>query len=238
MSVLLPGNDDRITILGRTGTGKSVGAIFHLSRKDLTQDIWLGVDYKGDDHIAALIDAGAKLVGPEEKLPKKAGLYVVRPLFGDAASMEVFWRNVHRNRNVGVMVDEGYMVNESEAYDALHTQGRSLCIPMIVCSQRPRWVTRFVFSEASFFQVYALNDDDDWRRVAGFVPLPLAWDSARAAGRAGGTLAASLNPPPYYSYYYDTNRQALVKFSPVPPVEESINVIAKMLRAKRDRKVI
>lgn len=215
-----------------------MGGVYHLSRKDLRSETWLAVDYKGDDHIAALVDAGAIVIPIDDKIPTKPGLYVVRPDVDDATGIAKFWRNVHKRRNVGVYVDEGYMVEEDKAYDALLTQGRSLCIPMIVLSQRPRWVTRFVFSEATFFQVFALNDDDDWRRVAGFVPLPLAWDNARAAGRVAGTLAAALNPPSFYSYYYDTNTQSLVKFSPVPPVEESVGVIAKMVTAQRRRKVI
>lgn len=236
--IYLPGRNDRITILGRTGTGKTVGGVYHLSRKNLREEIWFIVDYKGDDHIALVEEAGGVVLGLGDKLPKKPGVYIVRPEVDDAAGINKFWRDVHKRRNVGVYVDEGYMVEDDKGYDALLTQGRSLCIPMIVLSQRPRWVTRFVFSEATFFQVYALNDDDDWRRVAGFVPLPLAWDNARAAGRVAGNLAASLNPPSFYSYYYDTNAQSLVKFSPVPPVEESIDVISQQLKANRRRMVI
>lgn len=237
-AVYLPGRNDRIVLLGRTGTGKTVGGIYHLSRKDLRDEIWFVVDYKGEDHVRALQDVGAPAIAIDEKLPTKPGLYIVRPDIDDAVGVAKFWRAVHKRRNVGVFVDEGYMVEEDKAYDALLTQGRSLCIPMIVLSQRPRWVTRFVFSEATYFQVYALNDDDDWRRVAGFVPLPLAWDNARAASRGAVTLAASLNPPPFYSYYFDTNTQTLVKFSPVPPVEESIGIIAKQIQATNRRKVI
>jgi hypothetical protein len=235
--IYLPGRNDRITILGRTGTGKTVGAIWHLSKKDLRTERWLLVDYKGDDHVALLEDAGAPVISAADKLPKKPGLYIVRPEIGDAKIAD-FWRAVHRERNTGVFVDEGYMVKDDEAYDALLTQGRSLCIPMIVLSQRPRWVTRFVFSEATFFQVYALNDDDDWRRVAGFVPLPSAWEASRLQAREAGNLAQALNPPPYYSYYYDTNAQSLVRFSPVPPVEESVDAIAQQIKKRRAARVI
>lgn len=235
--IYLPGRNDRITILGRTGTGKTVGAVWHLSRKNLREETWLGVDYKGDDHLAMLEDAGAPVIDVDDKLPTKPGFYIVRPNADDADAVGRLWRRIHKRRNLGVYVDEGYMVDDDKGYDALLTQGRSLFIPMIILSQRPRWITRFVFSEATFFQVYALNDDDDWRRVAGFLPLPVAWDATRVANQTP-SLAGLLNPPLYRSYYYDTNEQQLVKFLPVPPVEESVNVIAQQIRTKRLRMVI
>lgn len=213
-----------------TGTGKTVSGMYLLSRKDLSQEIWIIVDYKGEDYIADLEYLGAKEIAIDDELPTKPGLYILRPDIDAPDADNViakFWRAVHRRRNIGIYVDEGYMVPDSRAYDSLLTQGRSLCIPMIVLSQRPRFVTRFVVSEAQFVQVFGLTDDDDWSRVREFVPLA-NWSND----------APGFAPPEFHSWWYQVKGRKLFRFSPVPDVPEILAAFDKQLSARRHVKVI
>lgn len=227
---VLPTNRDRLAVFGMTGTGKTVAGLYQLSRKDLSVETWIIVDYKGEDYIADLETLGAKVIDIDGTLPDKPGLYIVRPDI-DAPDADNaiarFWRAIHRRRNIGVYVDEGYMVPDSRAYDSLLTQGRSLCIPMIVLSQRPRFVTRFVVSEAQFVQVFGLTDDDDWQRVREFVPL-VNWNDD----------APGFAPPEYHSWWYQVKGRKLFRFSPVPNMQEILAVFDRQLSKRRNVKVI
>lgn len=195
----LPDDSHRLTILGATGSGKTVAGIWHLSKRNYRRMPWIIMDFKRDKLIQRL---PYEEIGPPYKLPKKPGLYVVRPhMTEDAAMEDLLWR-IRYNGNIGLYVDEGYMLpydGKSDAFNAILTQGRSLNIPTIVLSQRPVWLSRFVLTEASFLQVFWLNDVRDRKTLTGIMP-------SQVLDRL----------PRFNSWYYDVSGDEMVALSPVP----------------------
>lgn len=193
-----PGDTDRLTIVGATGSGKTQAGMYHLSRRDLNSKVWIVYDFKRDDLINEVGDAQhMDLTSP---LPERPGLYVVHPRPGNEDLVDEHMFRIWEREDIGVYVDEGYMIgNKSPGFRALLTQGRSKRIPMIVLSQRPVYMDRFVFSESQFFQIFRLQHDDDVSSAQKFIPYDL-----------------SKRLPRYHSYYYDVVSDKLVVLSPVP----------------------
>jgi DNA helicase HerA-like ATPase len=107
--------------------------------------------------------------------------------------------------------------NRSAAMNAVLTQGRSKRIPMIVLSQRPVFMSRFVFTEADYFQVFNLTDDEDQKRVRSFVPK----------------YKRGMELPKYHSIYHDVSEYDTVLLTPVPSRDEILDTFAEKLRRRR-----
>lgn len=75
--------------------------------------------------------------------------------------------------NLMIVVDEGYQLGKSSGLIGVLTRGRSRGIITLVASQRPRWLTRFAFSEANHYLIFRLQDLPDRLRVAEFSPYPV-----------------------------------------------------------------
>lgn len=217
----LPKSSDRLTNIGRTGTGKTVAALWHLSRRNLKREPWVAIDTKGDDHINAIENARHVSLDftPDEK---SKGLYVVHPLPNETEALDVFLWRLWARGDIGIFVDEGYMC-DTEAFQAILTQGRSKGIPVFTNTQRPVWCSRFLFSEGTFIQCFGLNDKRDRQTVESFVPV-------------GAEEIRKLKK--YHSFYYDVGEDRLWKFAPVPPVEEIIGRIDEQLSTKRKKVLI
>lgn len=203
----IPNEKQRTVICGRTGSGKTVAGVWHLSQRNYLQMPWVIFDYKGDDLIGQLptTEISIKKLAP----PKEPGLYIVRPMAEvDDDAIEDFLWAIKNKGNTGIYVDEGYMLpggGRSTAYRAIQTQGRSLKIPTITLSQRPVWMDRFVFSEADFYQIFHLNDKRDKQTIKSFMPE-----------NTGDNL------PEYHSYYYDVSKNDLCILRPVPTGEQIV----------------
>lgn len=210
----LPTPQNRTAIVGKTGSGKTVAGLWHLSQQNFDDMPWVIFDWKRDGAIARLNAQEIKLNG---KVPEKPGLYVVRPMPGDDELVEQFMWRLWERGNIGLYFDEGYMVPKASAsFQAILTQGRSKHLPMITLSQRPVWMSRFVFSEADFYQIFWLNDARDRKTVAGFIPeIP------------------DEKLPPFHSYYYDVGADELIVLKPVPTEEIIIQNINIRLQPKK-----
>lgn len=211
MSIInFPNDTQHLSIVGRNGTGKTQAACWHLSKRSWDEMPWIIIDYKRDRLIGE--------IEPEEleittRVPKQAGLYVVRPMpDDDDDEVNALLRRIWAHNNCGVYLDEGYMVPDKAPLRGLLTQGRSKHIPMIILSQRPVMLSRFVFSEASFFQVFDLNHKLDRRKVTEFVPIPTNYRLRK-----------------HFSYFYDVGNHQLTEFSPVPDADA-------ILQTFRDRR--
>jgi hypothetical protein len=90
----LPDTQKRLAVVGSTGSGKTFAGIWHLSIADFSIP-WIIFDFKNDGLIGEL---GATEISIAGRAPKKAGLYVVRPLpeIDDAAITNFLWQ-VWRN---------------------------------------------------------------------------------------------------------------------------------------------
>ncbi len=214
LMVEMPRSDKRTAIIGSTGSGKTQFAVWLLSRRDYDKRPWVIFDFKGDSLISDLEDAGAKEISIFGAPPKKAGIYIVRPIpeLHDNAVEKFLWA-CWSKEFIGLYVDEGYMLgNRNPALNACLTQGRSKNIEMIILSQRPVWMSKFVFSEANFFAVFNLTLEDDRKHVRGYI----------------GNSEINLLPK-YNCLWYDVDNQEGVLFQPVPKAAEIIASFADKL---------
>jgi hypothetical protein len=196
----LPDSTHRIAIFGRTGSGKTQAAAYFLSRANFDVMPWIILDFKKD---ALLNSLRAKELKINASIPTKPGLYITHPMIqtDDEAVESLLWR-IWRRGNTGVYIDEGYALgNDNAAFRALLTQGRSKHIPMMVLSQRPLFLDRFVFSEADFYLAFSLNDRKDQQRAGEFMHRDI-------------DLSAEL--PKYHAHYHDVGEHSHNILRPVP----------------------
>lgn len=219
MSPRLPDNTHRTTIIGRTGTGKTRAGLWQLSLKPFNKRPWVIADAKGDELINEISHLpNVHQIGLKDE-PGKNGLYILKETPPRMASeaMDLFLWRLHRRGKCGLFVDEAYVFDQrGDALNTILTQGRSLELPVIALTQRPAWVSQFIFSEADFFQVFALNHKRDRRKVEEFVPI-------------------DMDTPlrDYHSWWYDVGRNDVRQFSPVPPREIILENFEAGLRPRK-----
>lgn len=216
----LPGDRDRVTVIGPTGSGKTHASIWHLSNASFDKKPWIVINPKREE-LVSYID-GAYTMDLTDT-PKYPGIYDVQPIPSDAPLVDNLLLRVWEHENIGVWIDEGLMFGTGDGIDALFTQGRSKRIPMIMLMQRPVWVSRFAVSEATFFQYFGLEDERDQRTVRSF---------AR-------NLPVDAHLEQYHSFYYDVPRKRNYHFKPMPKANTILDRINSRLAAmKPQRKII
>lgn len=211
----LPRYDKRTSVLGSTGSGKTQFAVWLLSLRDFDKRPWVIFDFKGDELIEAI---NPQEISIFDNPPKKPGLYVVRPIpeMHDEAVKNFLWKCWAKGR-IGLYIDEGYMLGaRNPALNACLTQGRSKHIEMIVLSQRPKWMSKFVFSEANYFAVFNLTLAEDRDYVRAYI------------GETNVTLL-----PRYHSLWYDVDKQEACQFGPVPDRKTLIASFDERLKSRR-----
>jgi hypothetical protein len=203
--VNFPTDTQRLVIVGATGSGKTQAALWHLSRANFDTKPWIIYDFKHDELIGQI--EGVQTLTLDAEIPEQPGLYVVHPRPDQTMEVEAQMWKIWTHENVGVYVDEGSLLGKANpAFRSILTQGRSKHIPVIVLVQRPVFVDQFIFSEASFFQIFRLNRDKDLETVNGFIPFKL-----------------KERLPDYHSYYYDVGANKIVVMKAVPDREALLN---------------
>jgi hypothetical protein len=224
-----PDDTERHSIVGATGSGKTHAALWQLSRRDFDTKPWIIYDFKNEELINDL--EGVQHLTEQSQIPERPGIYIVHPHPANEEAVEKQMWQIWEHGNTGVYVDEGYMIGaNSKAFRALLTQGRSKHIPMIVLSQRPVWMDRFVFSESQVFQVFLLQDEDDYRHVMRFVPFK------RQRWFIEGKYRTPPRLPTFHSYYYDQRTDQLEHIGPVPDRDAVLDTFDK--RLGRMKKVV
>lgn len=230
MSVRLPDNTKRTTILGRTGAGKTVFAAALLSRQDFDSQPWVIIDYKDDELIRDICtDNRVPEIGPNEKVPSKPGLYVMRPMpKADDALVEQWLFKVHARERCGLYIDEGYALPQDDAFDIILTQGRSKRIPVISLYQRPVYMSRFAVAQADFFAVFEQNDERDLKTTKQFITAAEAPD--------GRKITVFDRLPKHYCLWHDVGQGVCNVLAPAPPPESIRETFAARLQKSRNHK--
>lgn len=223
MAWRLPKASEHTAVVGRNGTGKSQAGFWLLSQRDLANSINVIVDYKGEELCEQL--TRAREIGYE--IPKENGLYVLRADPENDDAMRDLLRKIRRTGNIGLFVDEGYMIpgEKKGPFQALLTQGRSLNIPIITLSQRPVEINRFVFSEAGHILYFDLNDERDQDTVKMFTPKGFVdWLPAG--------ISDEKRLLPYHFKWYNLKDNEYFGMLPVPSASEIIDTIDAQLKPK------
>lgn len=208
----IPESDNRSVIVGATGSGKTVAACWQLSQRDVDSRPWVILNWKGDKSIDGIPFSQAIEL---DEVPVKPGVYIAHPT-PDEDTEPLLWE-IWQRGGIGLYIDEGYMVGDrNAAFRAILTQGRSKEIPVIVLSQRPVWMDRFVFSESEFFQIFRLQHAKDRKSVQEFIPQSI-----------------EKRLPEYHSYYYDVSRDQVTVLKPVPPIETIYGTFERKLARVR-----
>lgn len=195
-----PSPSDRVAIVGRTGSGKSHFGTWLLSNVDFDVRPWITIDFKGDELLNAI--PHVKHIDTSDKVPTKPGKYILHAHPDDDEGIERVLLKIWANEDTGLNIDEGYMVNKnSRGLQAILTQGRSKKIPTMVLSQRPAWLSKFVFTEADYLSVFHLNAKEDRKKVGEFMPED---------------IDLGQNPPQFHSHWYDVKRDNIFLMKPAP----------------------
>lgn len=218
MKVSFPTSSDHTLIVGRTGSGKTVSALWFLSKANFHVMPWVVLNFKGDENIDAI--GGAKRIGYDE-IPDMEGIYMMYPRPDEIPThLEEYLWKVFEHENIGLYVDEGFMLEKSKALDAILVQGRSKHIPVILLSQRPVWLSRFATSQSNFIQLFDLTDVRDKETILSFMPRK-----------------AQSDLPEFHSWFFDVKRKRLHHFAPVPTPDEIVDNIDERLEKLRPRRV-
>lgn len=214
----LPTNTQRTAIIGRTGSGKTQFAAWLLSLAPFDKQPYVIVDYKRDVLLNAIDRIEEIRLG---YVPKKPGVYIVKPLPDEMEEVNEWLWKVWAQEKVGLYFDEMYNVPDpvkKSALKAVLTQGRSKAIPAICLTQRPAWISRFVFSEADFYAVFHLNTIKDIQKIEEFFPK-----ETDVRNRL----------PEYNSYWYDVGSNASFELKPAPSAEITLQRFDDRLRRHR-----
>jgi hypothetical protein len=208
-SFRFPGGDDRTTILGATGSGKSTCGLWLLAHQRLSRRPWIIFDFKREAFFDKVGFPPITQIDLDAKPPRKPGLFLVTPRPGDDDHVERFIWRLWERENCGLYVDEAPLMPQGDAFAAVLQQGRSKRMPVIACTQRPVGVARGLFSEASFVCVFDILDQRDFKVVQGVVPAemsrPLLWHHWR---------------------WFDRSRRVVLDMKPVPPPEAVAAMLA------------
>lgn len=210
-----PRIDQRVSIIGKTGSGKTQFGAWLLSNARFDLIPYVIIDFKGEQ----LFQECTRIRDIDYKtIPKKPGLYRLNcgVTEDEKESLSKWLWAVWERERCGLYFDEAYMLprEKGSAYEAILTQGRSKRIPAISLTQRPSWITRFVFSEADYFAMFRLNDMRDIDTLGAFVPQGI-----------NQTLL-----PKYHCNWYDVGADKITIVKPVPDADHIKERIDSRLR--------
>lgn len=195
----------RTLIAGKTGSGKSTGAVYMLRG---SKQKWLLIDPKGDDKIATLNPARIYKLDTNEVIRAwKAGYQYVAltpPPLAKPADIDLFLLECFQTfENFGIYIDELYYIHTNgragAGLQAILTRGRSDKITFCGATQRPAWISVFCLSEADYICQYRLQLEKDREKIFEVTAKPEMLE----------------NPPLEYSwYYYNAKKESITLFTP------------------------
>lgn len=211
MPIRLPNETEHVAIAGRTGSGKTWGALEMLSMRNIDNMAWIIIDHKQDDAIAKL---PAEKISPKTIILPSKGIHVMRADIGDKArdDIETFLEHCFKHGKIGIYVDEGHLLGSSHAIRKILVAGRSKKVPLMWTSQRASWIDPFIWSQATFYRVFDLQSPLDTKRFNE--NFPIKWKK----------------PQPFYSYYYDVAKGSVGLLSPAKDLMKTVGRLDAKLR--------
>lgn len=160
--------NDRVTIIGKTGSGKTwLGKMYARGFKNV-----LVLDTKG-----TFTWEGAPVIRTLDKLMKVGeGKFIYRPIDSEmnVDFFDAFFEFAYKRRHTVVFVDElaQVMPNPHDIlpnWQNIMQRGRELNVGIFNCTQRPRGVPKMTFTESEHTFCFRLKLDDDRKHVAEYM---------------------------------------------------------------------
>jgi hypothetical protein len=229
--IRLPTDQDRVMVIGATGEGKTVGALWLLSYAPFHRMPYIIIDYKRDSMIQQVQEVGATVLYDNRiresafpSPPTEPGLYIMRPDPEEKEQMNAFLLQVWRNGYTGLFCDEAFIIPQKrpfKAYDNILTSGRSLRIPVIMLYQRPVDMSQYATSQAEYWMAYNLRKPSDIDIANEYI--------GETEGPNGERIDASFHLPRFYWLWYDVVNDDLHVMRPVPRPEKVIETFRARL---------
>lgn len=197
----------RAVVAGRTGAGKSSLANWLLQN---SPGHWVILNPKWTKAFAAL-PGSATIEGLDMKKIAKSieenRFTIVNPNPNQQSPdlLDLFIQWLHESfTDVGLCLDESYAVHTNGKAGAgligWLTRGRELKQSFIGLTQRPAWLSKFLFSESDYIVSMSLTMEEDRKRMFEFT----------------GRMEYLKKLPPYEWLWYDVAQDSLRAFDPVP----------------------
>lgn len=203
--IIMPGK--RALIAGRTGSGKSTLACWLLNR---SPGRWLILNPK---HTSAYsdLDNSNVVAGIDmrdiEKSMQKYRFTIINPTSRESSpdNMDDFILELHESwGNIGLCCDELYTVHKNGVAGAgllgWLTRGRELRQSFLGLTQRPAFLSQFLFSESDYISTMSLSLQRDRKRMIEMTDQPLMGDRI----------------PPRHWTWYDVVADDVKFYGPVP----------------------
>ena len=195
----------RVAVFGRAGSGKTYLTKWAILK---TQTVpWIVLDTKHDPNFDDWHPHDGLLTMDQLfRTWKERRIVVVRPTPRQSIPeiLDAYLSNLHESfDNIGVAIDETYQVafgpKAGPGLTGLVTRGRVRKQTVIMGSQRPAWVPRFVFTEANGYAIMSLTLMADRKTVYDMT------GKARVLNKV----------EPRHWLYYDVSGDTLRPFKPV-----------------------